>query len=110
MIEQLSPARLKAWLDEAGASGPAPVLLDVREPWEFAHCHIDGARSMPMAGVPVRAHELDRDVPLVVICHHGMRSMQVARFLEQQGFPKLYNLVGGVAAWAAQVDPAMPTY
>ncbi|HEY1182471.1 MAG TPA: rhodanese-like domain-containing protein, partial [Rhodocyclaceae bacterium] len=53
---------------------------------------------------------LDADAEIVAICHHGMRSMQVAAFLEQNGFGKLYNLQGGVAAWAAQVDPTMPTY
>ena len=63
-----------------------------------------------MARVPARMQELDPELPTVVICHHGMRSMQVAMYLQQQGFSKLYNLGGGVAAWAAQVDPAMPTY
>ena len=107
-MQQISPAQLKAWLDDAGED--KPVLLDVREPWEFQHCRIAGAQSMPMGSVPARVQELDPEVPTVVICHHGMRSMQVAMYLQQQGFSKLYNLGGGVAAWAAQVDPAMPTY
>ena len=108
MLEQISAPQLKAWLDDAAS--PQPVLLDVREPGEFAHCHIDGALPMPMGSVPTRLQELDPEAPTVVICHHGMRSMQVAMYLQQQGFAKLYNLGGGVAAWAAQVDPSMPTY
>lgn len=107
-MEQISCTQLKAWLDDAASE--KPLLLDVRESNEFAICHIDGAQLMPMQTVPARAQELDPDQPTVVICHHGMRSMQVAMYLQQQGFSKLYNLGGGVAAWAAQVDPAMPTY
>ena len=107
-MEQISPVQLKAWLDDAASV--KPLLLDVREPHEFSHCHIEGAQLMPMGSVPSRLQELDPELPVVVICHHGMRSMQVAMFLQQQGFGKLYNLGGGVAAWAAQVDPAMPTY
>lgn len=107
-VEQISAAQLKAWLDDKASD--KPVLLDVREPQEFAHCHIDGAQLMPMNTVPAHVQELDADAPTVVICHHGMRSQQVAMYLQQQGFSKLYNLGGGVAAWAAQVDPAMPTY
>ncbi len=107
-MEQISAPQLKAWLDDAASV--KPLLLDVREPGEFAHCHIEGAQLMPMASIPARIEELDADVPTVVICHHGMRSLQVAMYLQQQGFGKLYNLSGGVAAWAAQVDSTMPTY
>lgn len=107
-MNQISSTELKAWLDAAACD--KPVLLDVREPWEFAHCHIEGSASMPMGSVPARWQELDPDKDTVVVCHHGMRSMQVAMYLRQQGFGKLYNLSGGVAAWAAEVDPAMPTY
>jgi rhodanese-related sulfurtransferase len=107
-VEQLSCTQLKAWLDDAATA--KPFLLDVREPWEFSHCHIEGATPIPMASIPARIEELDPEAPTVVICHHGMRSMQVAMYLQQQGFSRLYNLGGGVAAWAAQVDPAMPTY
>ncbi|HWU83938.1 MAG TPA: rhodanese-like domain-containing protein [Rhodocyclaceae bacterium] len=107
-MQQISAPELAAWLrDETRAK---PVLLDVREPWEFETCRIDGAQSLPMRSIPQRIAELDADAEIVAICHHGMRSMQVAAFLEQNGFARLYNLQGGVAAWAAQVDPAMPTY
>jgi len=107
-MEQWSPTQLKACLDAAADN--APVLLDVREPNEFEYCHIDGSVHMPMASVPARLTELDRDAQTVVICHHGGRSMQVAMFLKQQGFSNVINLAGGVAGWARQVDPSMPQY
>lgn len=107
-MEQWSPTQLKACLD--AAADTAPVLLDVREPNEFEYCHIDGSVHMPMASVPARLTELDRDAQTVVICHHGGRSMQVAMFLKQQGFSNVINLAGGVAGWARQVDPSMPQY
>ena len=110
-MQQLGALEVKAWLD-AAASGvrPAPVLLDVRETWEYELCHLPGSIPMPMNSVPTRLAELDRERAMIVICHHGGRSLQVASFLEQQGFANLSNLHGGVAAWARQVDPAMPTY
>jgi len=107
-MEQWTPVQLKTRLDAAGDS--APVLLDVREPNEFEYCHIDGSVHMPMASVPARVSELDRDAETVVICHHGGRSMQVAMFLKQQGFSNVINLAGGVSGWARQVDPSMPQY
>jgi rhodanese-related sulfurtransferase len=87
-----------------------PVLLDVREPWEFETCRIAGSLSMPMRGIPARYHELKRDAEIVMVCHHGARSFQAGMFLEQMGFTGIINLHGGVAAWARDVDPAMPTY
>ncbi len=107
-MQQLSAPDLAAWL--ADETRPAPVLLDVREPGEFAYCHIAGAQLMPMASVPARQQELDPEQPVVCICHHGMRSLQVASFLQRAGFENVFNLAGGVAAWAQQVDPDMPTY
>ena len=107
-MKQITPVQLAEWLQDE--SRPAPFLLDVREPSEFAYCAIPGSVLMPMASVPARAQELPDDVDIVVICHHGGRSMQVAMFLERQGFAGLINLAGGVAQWAQQVDPAMPQY
>ncbi len=89
---------------------PPPLLLDVREPWEFKYCQIEGSRSIPMREIPQAAQELDPEQEIVVICHHGVRSMQVAYFLEHAGFSKIINLTGGVAAWAQEVDPRMPVY
>jgi rhodanese-related sulfurtransferase len=108
MIRQLSPRDLKQWLDDD--KRPQPVLLDVREPWEFGVCRIEGAQHIPMRTIPLRLGELDRDAELVVVCHHGARSYQVAMFLQHHGFTKLHNLHGGVAGWAREVDPTMPTY
>ena len=107
-MKQITPPELAAWLKDEGRA--APVLLDVREPVEFQHCAIPGSIPMPMASVPARVQELEPDAEIVVICHHGGRSMQVAMFLERQGFSNLINLAGGVAQWAAQVDPSMPQY
>ncbi|HEY4317571.1 MAG TPA: rhodanese-like domain-containing protein [Herbaspirillum sp.] len=92
------------------ASRPAPVLLDVREPWEFEKCSIPASLPIAMNTIPARMQELDPEAEIVCICHHGARSMQVAAFLERQGFANITNLTGGIHAWAQQVDPAMPTY
>jgi rhodanese-related sulfurtransferase len=107
-MRHLSAPELAQWL--ADDQRPRPLLLDVREPWEFQTCHIAGATAMPMRTVPTRIEELDQDAPVVCICHHGARSMQVAAFLEQNGFSDVTNLTGGVHAWALQVDNSMPTY
>lgn len=107
-MRQLSASQLKEWL--ADPQRAKPVLLDVREPWEFETCRIAGSLSMPMRGVPARYQELRRDQDIVMICHHGARSFQAGMFLEQMGFGSIINLQGGVAAWARDVDPSMPTY
>jgi len=107
-MEQITPRALKAWLDDADR--PKPLLLDVRETREYEICHIDGSQLIPMSTIPARAGELERDRDIVVICHHGGRSFQVAMFLEQQGFTHLHNLNGGVEAWAQQVDSTMARY
>ena len=85
-------------------------MIDVREPWEFDVTHIAGSKLVPMRTIPARFLELKRDEETVVICHHGARSYQVCMFLEQQGFSKLFNLYGGMAAWSRDVDPKTPTY
>lgn len=99
---------LRDWLADPGRSQPR--LIDVREAWEFALCHIKGAELMPMQSLPARLSELNPDQEIVVICHHGVRSYHAARFLEHQGFRHIINLVGGVDAWAKEADPTMPTY
>jgi len=107
-IRNLTTPELAAWLENAARE--KPVLLDVREPWEFQTCHIDGALTMPMNTIPDKLSELDAEQPIVCICHHGVRSMQVALFLKQHGFTQISNLTGGIHAWAQQVDGTMPTY
>jgi len=107
-MTQITPPTLQQWLADVGRK--PPLLLDVREPWEYQTCHIAGSVPLPMNAVSARAQELDPDAETVVICHHGARSLQVALYLEQNGFSKLYNLQGGVSAWADQVEPAMQRY
>ena len=91
-------------------AGHTPTLLDVREPWEDALCHFPGTVLIPMGELPGRINELNPDSETVVICHHGVRSYHAARYLESLGFGDVINLSGGVAAWANEVDPAMPRY
>lgn len=107
-MKQLTATQLKEWLDDPGRA--KPVLLDVREPWEFDVARIPGAQLMPMRSIPARYLELRRDAEIVVVCHHGARSYQVGLFLEQQGFGNVINLYGGMAAWSRDADPATPTY
>lgn len=107
-MQQVGARQLAEWL--ADDSRPKPVLLDVREPWEFELCRIAGSQHIPMHLVPMRCDEIEEDQDVVVICHHGGRSMQVAMFLERKGFGRVYNLMGGVEAWAEQVDPATRRY
>ena len=107
-IQQIQPHQLREWLMDG--SRTAPVLLDVREPWETELCKIEGSCVIPMNSVPNQVDALDRDAEIVVICHHGGRSMQVAAFLDRNGFKNLHNLAGGVDAWARQVDKAMSVY
>jgi rhodanese-related sulfurtransferase len=105
-LHQITPRDLHARLQQ----GDRPLLLDVREPWEFSICRIEGSELIPMSQVVRRMAELDKRRKTVVICHHGIRSQQVALYLDHQGFSHIVNLQGGVAAWARDVDPAMPTY
>jgi rhodanese-related sulfurtransferase len=107
-VQNLPVTELAAWL--ADASREAPLLLDVREPWEFQTCSIPQSLLMPMREVPARLGELEGAGSIVVICHHGHRSMRVAMFLHARGHARVYNLAGGVDAWARSVDPAMPVY
>ena len=107
-MKQISAQELAAWLADAGRD--KPLLLDVREPWEFERARIAGAQLIPMREVPARHQELAQDRDVVAICHHGSRSQQVAMFLERAGFTRMHNLVGGVDAWSRTVDPTVPLY
>ena len=107
-MQQMTAPELAAWL--ADPAREQPLLLDVREGWEFETCKIAGSVQIPMNLIPVRVSEIEDDREVVCICHHGARSMQVAAFLERNGFSNVTNLTGGVHAWAVQVDPSMPKY
>lgn len=86
------------------------TVLDVREDWELQEARLPDCVHIPMAQVPARLKELDPARPVVVICHHGMRSLQVAQFLEKKGFADVANLVGGIDAWSEQIDASIPRY
>ena len=107
-MQQVRARQLAEWL--ADESRPDPVLLDVRELAELEICQIEGSQHIPMHLIPMRCAEIDAARDVVVICHHGGRSMQAAMFLERQGYSTLFNLMGGVDAWANEVDPKLPRY
>lgn len=106
-MREIDIQELRVYLDNAKTP---PLLLDVREPWEFAICHLPGSRLIPMRQVPARLGDLDPAQEIVVICHHGIRSRLVALYLEHQGFARIINMRGGIDAWARELDPGMPTY
>lgn len=105
-IEDIAPGALAARLTAA----EGPVLLDVREEWELRIARLEPCVHIPMADVPDRLDELDREGELVVFCHHGHRSRQVVAFLKQCGFSRVLNLAGGIDAWSTDVDPTVPVY
>lgn len=109
-MQQILPQQLADWLDSSAAQPAVPVVLDVREDWEAQICRLPGSVHMPMQQIPARLAELDPKRPIVCVCHYGMRSMQVASFLTQHGIPEVYNLAGGIDAWARQVDASCATY
>ena len=107
MDYEISPEDVKSKID----ADERFTLLDVREPWEFETAQIAGAKLMPMGDVPSRANqELDPDDHLVVICHHGVRSMNVTAWLWQQGFEKAQSMRGGIDAWSRRIDRNVPVY
>ena len=111
MITQIQPQALKAWID---AQSEPVTLLDCREMWELQTASVtpDGftIKHIPMNDTPSRIAELNRDMPIAVLCHHGSRSQRVAMFLEQNGFSHVVNLAGGIAAWSHTVDARVPQY
>jgi rhodanese-related sulfurtransferase len=107
-MQHLTVQELAVWL--ADSSRLQPVLLDVREAWEYETCHLQGSLLIPMSSIPARQEELDPEQAIVCICHHGARSMQVGAFLERAGFEQVVNLTGGIHAWAMQIDSSMATY
>lgn len=113
-MEQVPAGQVLERVCAQQAEGRQPVLLDVREPWEVA---LSSTRSdtlprvcIPMNEVPGRLDELDPGQPVWVLCHHGMRSAQVGGFLERRGFAAVFNVAGGIEAWALEVDRQVPRY
>jgi len=111
MIDQVRPADLAAWF--AQDAGAAPVLLDVREPWELQTASVAPAGftlvAIPMNEIPARLAELSEGQRIACLCHHGARSQRVAAFLSQNGFDQLANVAGGIDAWSSH-DPSVPRY
>lgn len=112
-MQQVNPSQFNDWLQQAASVGQ-PLVLDVRETWECQLASIAPAGCevliMPMQTIPARLMELDKSRPIACLCHHGGRSMQVASFLEQQGFNNITNISGGIHAWSNQVDASVPVY
>jgi rhodanese-related sulfurtransferase len=106
VIGKIDPITLKARLER----GESVLVLDVREPFEIALAPFPGATHIPMGDIPSRLTELYPDRETVVVCHHGVRSAQVAMYLAQNGFERVLNLSGGIDAWSEDADPSTPRY
>jgi adenylyltransferase/sulfurtransferase len=105
-VREITPRDLASRL----ARGDDIMLLDVREPAEWAVARIDGARLIPLATLQRAASSLDRSREIVVHCHHGIRSLAAVRYLRAEGFERIWNLAGGIARWSSEVDAAVPQY
>jgi rhodanese-related sulfurtransferase len=105
-VDEITPLDLKARIER----GDRPFILDVREPEEVALAAFPGATNIPMGEIPSRMTELDPDRETIVVCHHGIRSAQVAIYLARMGFELAVNLAGGIDAWSIAADPAVPRY
>ena len=108
MIPEITPPELDAWRKDAARA--APLVVDVREPWEHDKARIEGSTLIPMREIPTRIAELPSDREIVLMCHHGSRSAQVAQWLARNGVSRVHNLAGGIDAWSRLVDPAIPRY
>ena len=104
---EISAGQVKAMFKH----GDKFTLLDVREAWELEKSRLEGSKNIPMGDVPTRANqELDPDEHIIVMCHHGVRSLSVTNWLRQQGFEKVQSMRGGIDGWARTVDPKVPLY
>jgi rhodanese-related sulfurtransferase len=106
MDYEITPEDVKSKLE----GGEEFTLLDCREPWEYQAARIEGAMNIPMGEIPARVQELDPDEHIIVMCHHGVRSMNVTAWLRQQGFEKAQSMAGGIDRWSRTVDPKVPIY
>lgn len=105
-MQTILPEELKKRLD----AGEKPILLDVREPWEFTICKIEGSVNISMSEPEKLINELNANDEIIAICHHGMRSFQVCNYLENNGFNKVLNLDGGIDSWAKTIDTDIAQY
>ena len=95
---------------KAKLEGGDVVLVDVREPWEVETASLAGAKLIPMGDLPARVQELDPEAHILVLCHHGVRSLRVTNWLREQGYAKTQSVRGGIDAWSKQVDGRVPLY
>jgi rhodanese-related sulfurtransferase len=118
MIHQVRPAGFSIWVTSQTQDGRAPLLLDVREPWEVSMAAVQPANvgrgfdllAIPMNEIPARLAELPQDRPIACLCHHGIRSQRVALYLAQNGFENVVNIAGGSDLWSVEADTTVPRY
>ncbi|MBI2955758.1 MAG: sulfurtransferase [Acidobacteria bacterium] len=103
---QIEPQALRERLN----GNERPLLIDVREPWEYDICRLDSAQLIPLGELPQRYQELLDAEAVVLYCHHGIRSLDAAAWLRQQGVEGAQSLAGGIDRWAREIDPALPRY
>ncbi len=106
MLTNLTPSQIR----DALATRSDVMLVDVREPTEFAIAHIDGATLVPMQSIPQQLASLPRDKEIILHCHHGMRSEMAGNFLLAQGFERVSHMVGGIDRWSDEIDPTVAKY
>jgi len=106
-MREMRPPQLRDYLKQTNTN---PLLLDVREPWEFKLCQLPGSLLIPLGKLHNQLDQLDPQREIIVICHHGIRSRQAGMYLERNGFGHVINLSGGVDAWALEIDPKMSIY
>jgi rhodanese-related sulfurtransferase len=108
-VLEISPLEARPRLSDSKDA----ILIDVREPEEFAKARLEGSRLVPMRAVPAQLPQLEAladDADLLVLCHHGVRSLQVVSWLRGQGLENCYSVAGGIDRWSREVDPAVPRY
>ena len=103
---EITPLEVKQRLER----GEKLLVVDVREPWEHAHCRIENALHIPMGSIPANLQKLDGDEEVICYCHHGMRSRAAAEHFLKEGFRNVWNLEGGIDAWSLKVDQKVPRY
>ena len=103
---EISVEELKKQLDK----GKKLLLIDVREPWEFEVCRIEGAKLFPMRTIPTKVKELSAEETVICYCHHGHRSLNVVAWLRAQGLERAKSLAGGIEQWSLAIDPRVPRY